>query len=86
VALISSVIGTEDKSDYDRTVALPPAVNEAAIFLRCVLEDYAFRGRPLWPFVPSTLHTAFLAGETGSAHIAVITWDASLHGWGMVLR
>jgi hypothetical protein len=30
---------------------------------------------------------AFLAGETGSAHIAVIiTWDASLHGWGMVLR
>ena len=86
VALISSIIGTEDKPDYDRTIALPPAVNEAAIFIRGVLEDYAFCGRPLWPFVPSTLHAAFLAGETGSAHIAVITWDASLHGWGMVLR
>jgi hypothetical protein len=26
------------------------------------------------------LHAAFLAGETGLAHIVVITWDASLHG------
>jgi hypothetical protein len=47
VALISSIIGTEDKPDYDRTIALPPAVNEAAIFIRGVLEDYAFCGRPL---------------------------------------
>jgi hypothetical protein len=80
VALISSIIDTEDKPDYDRTIALPLAVNEAAIFIRGVLEDYAFCGRPLWSFVPSTLHAAFLAGETGSAHIVVITWDASLHG------
>ena len=35
---------------------------------------------------PEHLHAAFLANETGSARIAVITWDASLHGWGMVLR
>ena len=27
-----------------------------------------------------------MAGETGLAHIVVVTWDASLHGWGMVLR
>ena len=45
-----------------------------------------FRGRRLWPLIASTLHAAFLAGETGSAHIVVVTWDASLHGWGMVLR
>ncbi len=37
------------------------------------------------PFVPSTLHAAFLAGETGPARIVVITWDASLHCWGMSL-
>ena len=86
VALISSVIGTEDKPDYDRMVALPPAITEATTFIRGVLEDYAFRGRPLWPFVPSTLYAAFLAGETGSARIVTVTWDASLHGWGMVLR
>jgi hypothetical protein len=30
-------------------------------------------GRRLWPLIASTLHAAFLAGETGSAHIAVIT-------------
>ena len=86
VALFSSVIGTEADPDYDRSVAVPPAVCEAAVFIRGVLGEYATRGRPLWPFVPSTLHAAFLAGETGSARIAVITWDASLHGWGMTLR
>ncbi len=49
MALISSVIGTEDKSDYNRTIALPPAINEAAVFIRGVLEEYAFRGRPRSP-------------------------------------
>ena len=86
VALFSSIIGTEDTPDYCRTVTLPPAVSDAAVFIRGVLEDFAFRGRPLWPFVASTLHAAFLAGDTGLARIVVITWDASLHGWGMVLR
>jgi hypothetical protein len=86
VALFSSVLGTEGELDSDRTISLPPAVSEAAVFIRGVLEDHAFSGRPLWPFVPSSLYAAFLAGETGDAHIVVITWDASLHGWGMVLR
>ena len=86
VALFSSVIGSEADPDYDRAIPLPPLVGEAAVFIRGVLEEYAYRGRPLWPPVPSTLHAAFLAGETGSAHIVVVTWDASLRGWGMVLR
>jgi hypothetical protein len=86
VALFSSVIGTEADPDYDRTVSVPPAICEAALFIRGVLSDYAIRGRPLWPLVPSTLFAAFLAGETGPARVVTITWDASLHGWGMVLR
>ena len=86
VALFSSVIGTEADPDYDRSVTVPPAVCDAAVFIRGVLGEFATRGRPLWPFVPSTLHAAFLAGETGLARIVVITWDASLHGWGMTLR
>ena len=86
VALFSSVIGTEADPDYDRTVHVPPVVCEAVFFIRGVLGEFATRGRPLWPFVPSTLHAAFLAGETGLARIVVITWDASLHGWGMSLR
>ena len=83
VALVSSGIGTEDKPDNDCSVDLPPAANEAAVF---ILEDYAFRGRPLWPFVPSTPYAAFLASVAGSANIVTVTWDASLHGWGAILR
>jgi hypothetical protein len=54
VALFSAVIGTEADPDYDRSVAVPPAVCEAAVVIRGVLGEYATRGRPLWPFVPST--------------------------------
>ena len=86
VALFSSVIGMEADPDYERTISVPPAVCEAAVFIRGVLSDYATRGRPLWPLVPSTLYAAFLDDDTGSARVATITWDASLHGWGMVLR
>ncbi len=50
VTLVPSVIGTEDKPDFNSTVALPSAINETAVFIR---GEYAFRGRPLWPFVPS---------------------------------
>jgi hypothetical protein len=53
VALISSVIGTEDDPDYDRVIRLPAAI--AAVYIRGVLADFARLGRPLWPFVPSTL-------------------------------
>jgi hypothetical protein len=86
VALISSVIGTEDDPDYNRVIQLPAVIPEAAVYIRGVLADFARLGRPLWPFVPSTLYAAFLANETGQARIVSLTWDASLHGWGLLLR
>ena len=86
VALFSSILGTESQPDGDRPIDVPPVAHEAAAFIRGVLEDFALTGRRLWPLVASSLHAAFLAGETGSARIAVITWDASLHGWGLLLR
>ena len=73
VALFTSIIGSEEDPDYDRSILLQPIVGESAVFIRGVLEEFANRGRPLWPFVPSTLYAAFLAGETGSAHIVVVT-------------
>ncbi len=85
-ALISSVMGTEATPDYNTVVPLPPAINEAAAFLRGILEAHWESGVAFWPFVASTLHEAFLMGETGPAHIVVITWDASVHGWGAVIR
>ena len=34
--------GMEGTPDYNRTIALPSAINEVAIYIRGVLEDYAF--------------------------------------------
>jgi hypothetical protein len=85
-ALLSSILGTEGDADYDTVIPLPPIVGETALFVRGVLEDYAVVGRPLWPFIPSTLYASFLAGETGNSHVAVISWDASPLGWGAVVR
>ncbi len=85
-ALISSVMCTETAPNYNTVVLLPPVINDAAVFLRGILAAHWESGVALWPFVASTLHEAFLAGETGSAHIVVITWDASVHGWGTVIR
>jgi hypothetical protein len=39
VALFSSVIGTEADPDYDRSVTVPPAVCDAAVFIRGVLGE-----------------------------------------------
>ena len=86
LALFSVVIGSDLEPDYDRVVDIPPALTDSVFFLRGVVEEFADPGVPLWPFVPSTLYAAFLAGETGAARIVVITWDSSVHGWGMVLR
>jgi hypothetical protein len=86
VALFSSIIGTDQEPVYETTVSLPPAVSEAAVYIRSVLEDYADSGRPLWPPVPSSLYDAFLGGHTGDSRVVIITWDSSVHGWGMVLR
>ncbi len=86
VTLFCSVLGSESEPDYDRVVDVPAAVTDAAFFIHGVLEEYTSSGSRLWPFVASSLFAAVMAGETGDARIAVITWDASLHGWGPVLR
>ncbi len=36
--------------------------------------------------MPSSLYGAFLASEAPDAHILVITYDASVDGWGTVIR
>jgi hypothetical protein len=86
VALFTSIIGTDQEPTYDAPVQLPPAVAEAAIFIRGVLEDYAELGRPLWPPVASSLYDAFLSCSTGDAQVVILSWDSSVHGWGAVLR
>jgi hypothetical protein len=50
------------------------------------MNEYADRGQPLWPVEPSSLYGAFLAGEERDSRTLVITFDASIHGWGATLR
>jgi hypothetical protein len=76
VALVSSLSSARKTSPT--TIARSPCLllstrPAGAVIIRGILEGYTFRGRPTRPFVPSTLHAAFLAGEAGSAHIAAIT-------------
>jgi hypothetical protein len=85
VALISSVIGTDGDPVYDTLVPVPPAVCEAAVFVRAILEVYAESGRPLWPPIPSSLYTAFLAGDIALARVVVVSWVSSVRGWGALV-
>ena len=54
--------------------------------MRVALERYGTVGQPLWPVVPSSLYGALLAREETDTRFLVITFDASVHGWGAVLR
>ena len=76
-ALFSSIFGSESQPDGDRLIDIPPVAHEAAAFARGALQDSDLTGRRLWPLVASSLHAAFLAGVSGSACIAVVTWVAS---------
>jgi hypothetical protein len=53
VAFLSSVISTDGDPVYDTVVSVPPAVCEAAVFVRAILEGYAESGRPPPSLAPS---------------------------------
>jgi hypothetical protein len=75
--------------DWDRELQVSERAQRALDFMRTAVENqekYGHSGQPLWPVVPSSLYGAFLAGEERDAHVLVITFDASVHGWTAVLR
>ena len=72
--------------DWDMKVRISERARTALEFMRIAMERYGDAGQPLWPVVPSSLYGAFLAGEAPDARILVITFDASVDGWGAVIR
>jgi hypothetical protein len=72
--------------DWDMEVRMSERARTALEFMRTAVERYGGAGQPLWPVVPSSLYGAFLAGEAREALILVITFNASLDGWGAVVR
>jgi hypothetical protein len=55
-------------------------------FMHIAMERYGDAGQPLWPVVPSSLYGVSLACEATETRIVVITFDASVDGWGAVIR
>jgi hypothetical protein len=72
--------------DWDRPLVVSARARNALDFMRTAIERYGNSGQPLWPIVPSSFYGAFLAGDAADASPLIITYDASVHGWGAILR
>jgi hypothetical protein len=72
--------------DWERRIAVSARTRQALQFALEVLRDQGRAGQPLWPTVASSFHGAFLRGDIEAARPLVITYDASVSGWGAVLR
>lgn len=77
---------TLNPSNLDVKVPVPRAIRDTCHTILELIYRFAPTGSALWPFVPSSLYGAFLRGETAGAHIAVLAWDSSPIGWGLVIR
>ena len=78
--------GPESEASYDSPRPVRDHLRKAADRLLDVIGRYAPLGAPISQFVPSSLYGAFLRGETREAHVVVVIWDASKHGYGAVVR
>ena len=72
--------------DWDRPMTLSARARRALAFMRDAMERFGDYGQPLWPTVPSSFYGAFLEGRLGAISALVISYDASVHGWGAVIR
>ena len=54
--------------------------------MRLAMDTYGTAGQPIWPVAASSLYGAFMAGDMVDARVLVITFDASIHGWGAIIR
>ena len=71
---------------WDREIALSDRARRALAFIEEAMSRYGDHGQPIWPAVPSSFFRAFQARQLGPVRALVITYDASVHGWGTVIR
>jgi hypothetical protein len=76
----------EQQFDWDRPTTLSPRAMCALAYAKEALERHGESGQPLWPVVPSSLYGAFLTQRLGPIRVLVISYDASVHGWGAIIR
>ena len=55
-------------------------------FVARALREKGSAGQPIWPLVPSLLYCAFTDGRLRDLRVLVISYDASVFGWGAIIR
>jgi hypothetical protein len=72
--------------DWDQQRVLSARARRALSFAVEAATRFGESGQPIWPAVASSLYGAFLDRRLGPIRVLVISYDASVHGWGSVLR
>ena len=78
--------GSDNRREWDAVVPLSSEFHAAVDYCIRTIVSCGAQGRPLWLVPASSVYRAFLAGDSAGARIAVLVWDASVHGWGAVFR
>ena len=76
----------DQQFDWDRRVSLSARAMRALAYAQEALVRFGESGQPLWPVVASSLYGAFLTRRLGPIRALVISYDASVHGWGAIIR
>jgi hypothetical protein len=74
------------KINWNRSVPLSTAFQAAVQYSIDTITRWGHVGRPMWPLPASTAYHIFLSRRIPNAKTAALIWDASIHGWGAVLR
>ena len=72
--------------DWDKSIPLSGRASRALAYLKEAMDRHGSAGQPLWPIITSSFYGAFLAGDLSGCKPLVITYDASIFGWGAIAR
>ena len=68
-----------------QSIEILARARRALNFVALSLREKGSAGQPIWPIVPSSLYCAFTAGRLRDLRVLVISYDASVHGWGAII-
>ena len=72
--------------EWDRPMLVSTRARRALDFALEAVERFGATGQPIWPAEPSSFYGAFLRQDLGPVAALVVSYDASVHGWGAVAR
>ena len=72
--------------DWEESMEVSARAHRALDFVARALREKGSAGQPMWPIVPSSLYCAFAEGRLRDLRVLVILYDASVYGWGAIIR